>query len=107
MRDVPTKDEVREAYEAAMAVALAMTRSKERAADLVQDAFERILTTRPWARDNDVARRVLRCRREHGLSKAAEIAEKLGTPVEKVYRANETLRERLRALRKDQQKEEP
>jgi len=183
MDDLPTRDEVRAAYEAAMAVALAMTRSKERSREIVQDAFERILTTRPWSRaertfaehamntvrslvlharvskagahekevradfqrdevghsavspeektlhrseeegrqsdaeeeldalanalaENAVARDVLRCRREHGLVKAGEIAAKLGIAVDQVYRANETLKERLRTLRKKPRKDE-
>jgi hypothetical protein len=49
---------------------------------------------------------VLRCRREHGLAKAGEIAAKLGIPVDQVYRANEVLKERLRTLRKKQKKDE-
>jgi RNA polymerase sigma factor (sigma-70 family) len=177
MADVPTTQEVRDAYEAAMAVAVAMTRSKLRAQEIVQNAFERILTTRPWSRaertfaqhaantarslvlharisksdahdkeahegfhrhgighsapsperrtlehaeeegqqseaegeldaldatleDNPVARQVLRCRRETELTKAGEIAAKLGIPAAQVYRANEALKERLKTLRK-------
>ena len=46
----PSKEEVRDAVDAAMAVALAITRSKQRAEDIVQDAFERALTTRQWDR---------------------------------------------------------
>jgi DNA-directed RNA polymerase specialized sigma24 family protein len=44
----PSKEDLRAAYVAAMAFALALTRSKARAQDVVQDAFERLLTTRPW-----------------------------------------------------------
>jgi RNA polymerase sigma factor (sigma-70 family) len=182
MADVPTTTEVREAYEEAMAVAVAMTRSKVRAQEIVQDAFERILTTRPWSRaertfaqhaantvrslvlhagisksaahdkeahagfhehgighsapsaeektlqhtddearhsdaedevdaldatleDNPGARQVLRCRRETELTKAGDIAAKLGIPVAQVYRANEALKERLKTLRKKREKE--
>jgi DNA-directed RNA polymerase specialized sigma24 family protein len=43
-----SKEQVRKAYEAAMAVALAITRSGARAEEVVQDAFERLLTTRRW-----------------------------------------------------------
>ena len=177
MGDIPPSDEVREAYEAAMAAALGMTKSRQRAEELVQDAFEAAMTTRPWTRkdltfkqhlvgavwslashehtsqrprmerdaargwhredvgmkapspedktlhraeeegrqtsadaeldeldaslaDNETARRVLRCRREHEMVKAADIAGKLGLPVEQVYRANEALKERLRTMRK-------
>ena len=183
MADIPTREEAREAYEAAMAVAVAMMRAKEPATDLVQEAFERMLTTRPWARaqrtfaqhamnvvrslalharaskaeardkeahegfhreevgyaaaspeekilrhaeqegrqsrteqeldsldaalgDNTVARAVLRCLREDGLAKAGDIAVKLGIPVQRVYRANEALREHLHALRKNQPKDD-
>jgi DNA-directed RNA polymerase specialized sigma24 family protein len=166
-----------------MAAALAMTRSPQRAEDLVQNAVEATLTTRPWSRkertykqhlvgavwsmashehasrrpkmdakahegwhreevgeraaspeektlhraeeegrqmdaeaeldaldaslrDNETARAVLRCRREHGLVKAGEIAAKLGLPVEQVYRANEALRDHLKTLRKKDRKDE-
>ncbi len=180
--DVPTKQEARAAFSAAMIAALGMTRSKARAEEIVQDAFEKVMTTRPWSRkdrtfeqhmvgvvwslsnhaftsakpkqdaeaaegfhreevgtreaspedkaleraehegratgaeqeldaleaacaDNTNALAVLRCRREHGLVKAGEIAEKLGMPVEQVYRANEALRERLKTLRKRREKD--
>jgi DNA-directed RNA polymerase specialized sigma24 family protein len=46
----PSKEELREAYAAAMALAMAITRSKQRADEVVQDAFERLLTTRRWDR---------------------------------------------------------
>lgn len=182
MGDVPTKEEVREAYAAAMVAALAMTRSRPRAEELVQNAFEAVMTTRPWSRkdrtfkhhlvgatwsltshehtsrrprleaeaaegwyreeagevapspekrtleraeeekkqadaeaeldaldaslgDNDLARRVLRCRREGELAKAAEIAAKLGVPAAAVYRANDVLKDRLTALRKRAKKD--
>lgn len=183
MADKPTRDEASEAYEAALIVALAITRSKDRADELVQQAFERMATTRPWSRaektfadhavntvrslakharinkaaahdkeahegfhqheighsapsaeertldhaedegrqqsaqseiaeldasldDNPVARDVLHCRLEHGLTKAGEIADKLGIPVKQVYRANEALKERLHTLRKRRWKDE-
>lgn len=47
----PSKKETRDAYAAAMALALARTRSKQRAEDFVQEAFKRLLTTRPWDRN--------------------------------------------------------
>lgn len=50
-RTLPSKTEVRAAYEAALAFALRMTRSKDRAQEVVQEAFERVLTTRPWKRN--------------------------------------------------------
>jgi len=183
MGDAPTKDEVREAYAAAMIAALGMTKSRQRAEEIVQNAFEAVMTTRPWSRndrpykqhvvgavwsltshehtskradneakaakawqrdepgtkarspedatlhraeeegrqtgaeaeldaldaslgDNETARRVLRCRREHDLVKAREIAEELGLPVEQVYRANESLRDHLRTLRKNRNGDE-
>lgn len=182
MGDVPTNEEAREAIEAAMIAALGMTKSKQRAEELVQDAFEACLTTRPWSRkehsfkhhlfgavwsltshqntskrpaneraaaagwhreeagfaapspedrtlhraeeegrqtsadeeldaldaslgDNEVARRVLRCRRDSEAVKAREIAEKLGLAPEQVYRANEVIRDHLRALRKKRGKD--
>jgi len=46
----PSKEEVREAYVAAMRLAMAITRSKQRAEEVLQDAFERQLTTRRWDR---------------------------------------------------------
>jgi DNA-directed RNA polymerase specialized sigma24 family protein len=46
----PSKEELRDAYEAAMGLAMAITRSKQRAEEVVQDAFERLLTTRRWDR---------------------------------------------------------
>ncbi len=165
-----------------MAAALGITRSKPRSEEIVQDAFERVMTTRPWSRrdrsfeqhmvgvvysltnhaftsakpkqdreahegfqreevgmegaspeiktleraetegratraeqeldeleasctDNPTAREVLRCRREHELVKAGDIAAKLGIPVEQVYRANEALRERLKTIRKRRPKD--
>ena len=183
MADTPTRDEVREALKAAMAAALSITRSRPQAEEVVQDAFERVLTTRPWTRshgpfdrhlvgtvsslvshsrtskrpekdaeahegfhqevvgdvapspekktleraeeedaqasadaeldaldasiaDNEGARAVLRCRREHELTKASDIALKLGMPVDAVYRANELVRDHLRKLRKKRGKEE-
>jgi DNA-directed RNA polymerase specialized sigma24 family protein len=48
---LPSKTEVRAAYEAALAYAIKMTRSRERAQEVVQDAFDRVLTTRPWNPD--------------------------------------------------------
>jgi len=52
MADIPTRDEVRDALAAAMTVALAITRSKQRAEDFVQEAFESVLSgARPWLRD--------------------------------------------------------
>jgi DNA-directed RNA polymerase specialized sigma24 family protein len=52
MSDVATKEELREALEAATAFAVSMTRSKARADDLVQQAFEAFLTgERSWQRD--------------------------------------------------------
>jgi len=177
MGDTPTRDEVRAAYEAAMGVAVAVTRSKQRAVDYVQAAFESFLSgARPWVRskgpfdkhmmgavrsiisnarvarreerdskahatfqenvgneaasaeernlrqaedeerdagvvdelgaleaslgDNEDARAVLQCRRasEEPL-KAAEIAQRTGIPVGRVYRANELIREHLQKLR--------
>jgi DNA-directed RNA polymerase specialized sigma24 family protein len=44
----PTKEQMRAAYEVAMVTALVITRSKVRAEEAVQDAFERLLTTRRW-----------------------------------------------------------
>ena len=181
MGDIPTQQEAREGLEAAMIAAIGMTRSKQRAEDLVQDAFEAVMTTRPWSRakrtfteqlvgavwsmashehtskrpkkdaeahegfhdeeigrhapspeyktldraeqetrqsdaegeldeldaavsDNTTARDVLRCRCEHGLVKAGEIATKLGIDVDLVYTANKLLQDRLRALRKKKAK---
>lgn len=175
--DVPTPQEALEAMEAALVAGLGITRSKPRAEELVQNAFEATLRTRPWSRatrtfaqhmvgvvwslashehtskkpakdarahagfhneeigyaaaspedktldraeqetrqtdaereldqleaglgDQPVARDVLRCRRQHGLVKAADIAQELGIEPGLVYRANELLRDRLRALRK-------
>ncbi len=43
-----SKKDIREAHRAAMVVALALTRNRSRAEDVVQDAFERVMTTRPW-----------------------------------------------------------
>jgi DNA-directed RNA polymerase specialized sigma24 family protein len=183
MGDIPTEDEAREAAEAAMVAALGMTRSRQRAEELVQSAFEAVMTTRPWARSerslarhlagvvwslashehtsqrpkmeaaahrgwhreelgvtaaspedktlhraeeetrqadaeaelealeaslagNDLARSVLRCRRENDAVKAADIAAKLDVPVEQVYRANEFLRDHLRTIRKKRMKVE-
>ena len=167
----PSKEEVRDAVDAAMAVALAITQSRQRAEDVVQDAFERALTTRHWDRskgpfdrymagvvrsllniafhsagpereakahegfydevagrwtesaevktleyaeaeerdaravedlerlrasvaEHPVAPEVLKCR-ERGIDKAAQIARELEVPVQKVYRANELLKEHL------------
>jgi len=181
MGDVPTKEEARAALVAAMTAALGMTRSRRLAEEIVQDAFERVMTTRPWSRKertfeqhmvgtvwslvshefaskrsehdaeahdgfhreeagqsaaspedkmldraeqenrwasadeeldalaesvagHPAAREVLRCRREHGLTKASEIAARIGLPVEQVYRANEVLRDHLRSLRKKRKK---
>jgi DNA-directed RNA polymerase specialized sigma24 family protein len=183
MADVPTREEVRDAIKAATAAALAITKSRQLADELVQDAFERVLTTRPWSRDkgpfdrhlvgavsslashgwaskrpeqdlrahegfqqevvgltapspetktleraeeedaqaraeaeldaleasvagNDAAVAVLRCRREHALTKAADIAAKLGMPQPQVYRANELLRDHLQRLRKKRKDDE-
>lgn len=177
MGDVPTQDEAREGREAAMVAALGMTRSRQLAEELVQDAFEAVFTTRPWSRAEktfkyhvvgvvwslashafkskdaerdaeahegwhredagvtapspeartlhradeeqkqtdaeaelaaleasfdrgDLALRVLRCRRDDGLTKAAEIADRLGVAVAAVYRANEALRDHLKTVRK-------
>jgi RNA polymerase sigma factor (sigma-70 family) len=48
----PTKQELIDAYQAALAFALRVTKSKARADDVVQDAVERLLTTRAgWDRD--------------------------------------------------------
>jgi DNA-directed RNA polymerase specialized sigma24 family protein len=175
--DTPTRDELRVALGAAMAAAMAITRSRDRADEAVQAAFEAVMTTRPWVRskgpfdrhlagavrsiinhgfaskapkkeaaasaeyqrevvgeaapspedttldradeesrqtnadadldalegsvaDNAAALAVLRCRREHGLSRAGDIAEKLTMPVEQVYRANEVLKDHLKKLRR-------
>ena len=43
-----SKQDLRDAYKAALALAMKLTRSKARADDVVQDAMERLLTTRPW-----------------------------------------------------------
>jgi DNA-directed RNA polymerase specialized sigma24 family protein len=52
MADTPTQREVREAYEAAMSVAVVITRSRDCAEDYVQQAFEAVYSgTRPWFRD--------------------------------------------------------
>ena len=160
-----------------------MTRSRQRAEELVQDAFEAVMTTRPWSRkertykhhmvgivwsltshehtskrpkrdaethagwqreeagekapspedrtlqraeeegkqtsaeaeldaldaslgDNETARRVLRCRREHGLVKAGDVGAKLDLPVEQVYRANEVLKDHLRTVRRRREKKD-
>jgi DNA-directed RNA polymerase specialized sigma24 family protein len=50
MGDEPTQEEVRNAYMAAMAVAMKILKSKSRAEEVVQDVFEALLTTRPWVR---------------------------------------------------------
>jgi DNA-directed RNA polymerase specialized sigma24 family protein len=47
-RALPSKTEVRAAYEAALTFAIKVTRSRERGQELVQAAFERMLTTRAW-----------------------------------------------------------
>jgi DNA-directed RNA polymerase specialized sigma24 family protein len=52
MGDTPSQLEVREAYEAGMAVAVAITRSRALAEDFVQQAFEAVYGgARPWSRD--------------------------------------------------------
>jgi DNA-directed RNA polymerase specialized sigma24 family protein len=43
-----SKQDLRDAYRAALALAMKITRSKARADDVVQDAMERLLTTRTW-----------------------------------------------------------
>jgi len=73
--------------------------SRQSAAEAELDALDASLG------DNEDARRVLRCRREHELVKAREIAAKLGMKVEVVYRANEVLRDHLRAVRKRRDRE--
>lgn len=47
-RALPSRTEVRAAYEAALAYAIKLTRSRERAQELVQTAFDRVLSTRTW-----------------------------------------------------------
>ncbi len=46
----PSKEELRDAYAAALAYALKKTGSKARADDALQDASELLLTTRKWDR---------------------------------------------------------
>ncbi len=50
-RTLPSIEETLRAYAAATRLAIAITRSEARARDVVQDAFERWLTTRPWDAD--------------------------------------------------------
>lgn len=45
---VPSREETRDACAAAFTFAFSITQSKQRAADVVQDAFEKSMTTRPW-----------------------------------------------------------
>jgi DNA-directed RNA polymerase specialized sigma24 family protein len=176
-RPEPSDQEKRSAYRAAVQLADSITHSSDRARDVVQEAFLRTLSTRPWRADDvtfedhmlgivrsllniehrsaarrnaslaadgfhrevvgyrtesaeadhlehehwarrdadaaslyeklaaaiahhPVAPEVLRCVLD-GNHKAADVAERLGVPVEKVYRANEVIKDNLRRIRED------
>src|SRR5581483_4152008 len=51
-RPEPSDKEKRYAYRAAVQLAASITRSSDRARDVVQEAFLRTLTTRPWRADD-------------------------------------------------------
>jgi len=86
MGDTPTKDEVRAGYQAAMAFAMAVTKSKARAEEAVQQAFESLYAgVREWRRakvafdvfaigaTRSIISNERKAKREERASKAAEI----------------------------------
>jgi DNA-directed RNA polymerase specialized sigma24 family protein len=175
-----TPKELQALFESLYRVALALTRSRARAEEVVENAFERLLTTRRWnpgkaplakhlayivkslvmheesstrperdqaaaegfyreteteraesseqknllyaesaSRQAEAARELEELRasvahqplvsevlrkREEGLERAADVAQALGVPVERVYRANEVLREHLKRIRQSRKK---
>lgn len=177
MRRAPSREELREARLAAVTYVQSLRYSRQKALDVVQDAFEKAMTTRRWdadrvsfkdqvigvvrsllsherdaatdrnereaargfhdevvgrraksmeedivereewgERDDDfeglyerlaarvasheLAPEVLRCRRG-GVERPADIAEALGVTVDRVYRANETLKIHLLRIREE------